>query len=207
MKNTKEKIIDISLELFNKQGWKNSTMRDIAQLSELSVGNLTYHFRNRESLLIALYEQMSEEMKQMMQLKTYHLDAIQEVLNFFKLCRNKYKFIFIDIVEITRAVPELGKRHQALIAERQMEIRFLLDAFIHSDILDNDINEEDYNVLAKTLVMVHLFWMSYNYSSPFEDTHDETFVTWTLLKPYLTKKGLKEWKKRKKIYLSINQSI
>lgn len=58
--NTKDKILEKSLELFNNQGVHNVGVRDIARTLEMSPGNMSYHFPKKEDVILALMEKMSE---------------------------------------------------------------------------------------------------------------------------------------------------
>ena len=46
---TKQKILDTSLELFNKNGISNVRLQQIADETGISLGNLAYHFNNTRS--------------------------------------------------------------------------------------------------------------------------------------------------------------
>ena len=51
MATTKEKIIETSIKLFNEKGCLNTSTRHIADELGISVGNLYYHFKNKEDIL------------------------------------------------------------------------------------------------------------------------------------------------------------
>ena len=53
MTTTKEKIIETSINLFNEKGCLNTSTRHIADELGISIGNLYYHFKNKEEILIA----------------------------------------------------------------------------------------------------------------------------------------------------------
>ena len=50
--NTKEKILNASLKLYNSKGVSNVSLRAIADEVGISVGNLQYHFKKREEIVI-----------------------------------------------------------------------------------------------------------------------------------------------------------
>lgn len=52
MEKIKEKISNVSRELFNTYGYPKVTMRQIAEACDISVGNLTYYYPRKEDLLM-----------------------------------------------------------------------------------------------------------------------------------------------------------
>jgi AcrR family transcriptional regulator len=58
---TRERILDTALRSFYERGWRQTTMRQIARDSGVSLGNAYYYFRSKESLIQAIYAQSHEE--------------------------------------------------------------------------------------------------------------------------------------------------
>lgn len=56
--STKERILDAARALFNAQNTQAATTNHIAAACHMSPGNLNYHYKNREAIVFALYEQM-----------------------------------------------------------------------------------------------------------------------------------------------------
>jgi len=52
---TKEKILSCAQALFRERGYNGVSLRDVAEAAGLSIGNLTYHFPKKESLVEALF--------------------------------------------------------------------------------------------------------------------------------------------------------
>ena len=59
--NTKDKILNKALELFNSEGSSNISTNHIAKALDMSTGNLYYHFKNKESIIRNLLQRMIEE--------------------------------------------------------------------------------------------------------------------------------------------------
>jgi len=57
---TKEHIINTALKLFSEQGFEKTTMRAIAKEAGLSLGASYYHFRSKEELVLAFYQQTAD---------------------------------------------------------------------------------------------------------------------------------------------------
>lgn len=56
---TRTRLLDAALGLFSQQGYRATSMRQIAEAAELSMGNVYYHFDSKE----ALFERLLEEFR------------------------------------------------------------------------------------------------------------------------------------------------
>jgi AcrR family transcriptional regulator len=61
--DTKARILDAALALFQKRGFDKTTMRDIAAASELSLGAAYYYYPSKEAIVFAYYEYTQDEHK------------------------------------------------------------------------------------------------------------------------------------------------
>lgn len=59
--NTRKQLLEVALELFKEKGFDKTTMRDIAQRAELAVGAAYYHFRTKDEIVLAFYEETLEQ--------------------------------------------------------------------------------------------------------------------------------------------------
>ncbi|HEX4019038.1 MAG TPA: helix-turn-helix domain-containing protein [Frankiaceae bacterium] len=53
--STKERILDIALELFNEQGYDKTSLREIAERLQVTKAALYYHFERKEDILMQLH--------------------------------------------------------------------------------------------------------------------------------------------------------
>ena len=56
---TKEKILQLALDHFNREGYNHVGVRELARNLQISPGNLSYHFPRKEDLLFSLLEEFS----------------------------------------------------------------------------------------------------------------------------------------------------
>lgn len=49
-------VLDASIVLFNKKGYKNTTIKDICEATGLSNGSVYHLFRNKDDILRHIYE-------------------------------------------------------------------------------------------------------------------------------------------------------
>ena len=54
MAGTKQKILNSSINLFNKKGLVNVRLQQIADESGISVGNLAYHYYSKKAIIQAI---------------------------------------------------------------------------------------------------------------------------------------------------------
>ena len=59
---TRSRILRAALDLFRSRGFDETTMREIASEASVALGAAYYYFASKEALVMAFYEQASEEM-------------------------------------------------------------------------------------------------------------------------------------------------
>jgi TetR/AcrR family transcriptional repressor of nem operon len=57
---TKEKILDVSGELFHRRGYKNTSINDIIEKSGIKKGSLYFHYKSKDSLVIEVLNEFLE---------------------------------------------------------------------------------------------------------------------------------------------------
>jgi len=58
--STRERILDVALDLFTDQGFDGTSMREIAERLQLSKPAIYYHFASKEEILMALHMRLHE---------------------------------------------------------------------------------------------------------------------------------------------------
>jgi AcrR family transcriptional regulator len=55
---SRRQVLDAALELFSRQGYRATTVREIADRARLSTGNVYHHFSDKESLFATLLQEL-----------------------------------------------------------------------------------------------------------------------------------------------------
>src|SRR4051812_2794670 len=63
---TRLRILQSALELFRRQGFDRTTIREIANEADVAVGLGYYYFASKEAMVMAFYELASREMAPML---------------------------------------------------------------------------------------------------------------------------------------------
>jgi AcrR family transcriptional regulator len=61
--STREKILDVALDLFTDQGFDGTSMREIAERLRITKPSIYYHFASKEDILLALHMRTHEVAK------------------------------------------------------------------------------------------------------------------------------------------------
>jgi len=181
--------------MFNEHGVANVRLQQIADECGISVGNLAYHFKNKEAIVSYVYDEIFQEF--MMILSDYLPEetfmGIDRKLDNYYLFVMKYKFYFTDIFEIERNYPEIiGKWHQ-YINRMLLQIKGRIDFDISRGILiaqSNEMNE----LLANNIWMSIIFWLPQRVlrGLPFDEKLFKEAV-WSQIIPYMTQRGQAEF--------------
>ncbi len=103
---TKDKIIAISINLFNLHGTKDISTNHIAKEMGISPGNLYYHFRNKNDIIRSIANKFSSEIGSVLQIQLDTISDFSDNLTtlfnrFFKIQRS-YQFLFLEGVHLTK---------------------------------------------------------------------------------------------------------
>jgi AcrR family transcriptional regulator len=62
IKQTKEKIIQAAIHLFQERGYEKTTSNDIAALAGVSVGSFYTYFTDKRQVLLTIFDRLSDEL-------------------------------------------------------------------------------------------------------------------------------------------------
>jgi AcrR family transcriptional regulator len=199
MSETKARIISTSVELFNKKGFVSVTMRDLATELDMSLGNLTYHYKKKEDLIIAIHERIIEErnvMLESVQMIPSILNIHQQLVPLLQLYE-RYRFLQQDILEVTRAYPLIAHAMQEHIKNQIKYIKAIIDYSVGSGNMQPEARLGQYQQLAETVWMIITFWLT---QRELRDQKGNLYnqarsAIWNLTIPLLTEKGLANFNK------------
>ncbi len=102
-RDTRQRILDASLAMFNAQGEPHVTTNHIADELEISPGNLYYHFRNKDDIIEQLFVRYEERMDAALTPPSGRLPGLEDIwlqLHLVFECIWDYRFLYRDLVEI-----------------------------------------------------------------------------------------------------------
>lgn len=103
---TKDRILQISLQLFNERGERSVTTNHIAAELGISPGNLYYHFRNKHEIIKELMYQYQVETLEMLSLPEDRPLTTNDKINYFQVLSGQlwsYRFIHRDVYHLVES--------------------------------------------------------------------------------------------------------
>lgn len=195
MKNTKTRILETALDLFNEQGLSQVTLRTIAQEMGISQGNLNYHFKKREEIIEALYQELVAKMDEnMTRARTGEInlkDFAQGSITMMR-CFYEYRFFMLDFVQIMREQVNIRAHYIQLQEIRKMQFLGLFQLLIQAGLMREKEFESEYENLYMRMVILGDFWLSsamttQDLSPSLIDKYAP--ILFEAIYPYLTAKG------------------
>jgi AcrR family transcriptional regulator len=140
--DTKQKILETSLQLFNENGISSVRLQQIADGTGISVGNLVYHFSNKEAITESLIANVISSLSEL--LKHYgRYTSLRDLDYFFKEFYQlgaQYKFFSFDILEIKRNFPASYELLQPLFNKIKLQLVRRFEFFIEQRLLQKESN-------------------------------------------------------------------
>jgi len=193
--STKDKIIETSIKLFNEKGCINTSTRHIAEELSISVGNLYYHFKNKEEILIEIFLRYLKVVFKEVKSLNHSLDKIFLLKNF--LLDNleadiKYRFLHLEVNILVMTFPSFKKIMKEQLHNDMIIIKKLVQHQIaYGYIIKLEEEEIDFLVSNAWIIAYNnlSFW-NLSSDSLVINSKKSSLNMFYFIKPYLTKKSL-----------------
>ena len=197
MSTTKEKIIETAITLFNEKACLNISTRHICENLGISVGNLYYHFKNKEEILIEIFLEYVDTLFKEVKSMNFDKDEIFLLNNF--LIDNielelKYRFLHLELNILLISFPKF----KAIMEEQlQNEIKMIKELLHHQIkygyIKKMSENEIDFLVSNSWIIATaNLTYWNLLSKNIVENIKKSSLNMYYFLKPYLTQKSLED---------------
>ncbi|MEP7042115.1 MAG: TetR/AcrR family transcriptional regulator [Dokdonella sp.] len=160
---TRERILDASLAMFNTQGEPNVTTNQIADELGISPGNLYYHFRNKDDIvehLFAHYEARIDDALLLPEGRAPNLEDIWLQLHLVFESLWQYRFLYRDLVDILARNRKLKLRFARIMSRAGTSAASLLQGLVEAGVMCASAAE--IVALTENVLLITTFWMSFN---------------------------------------------
>jgi AcrR family transcriptional regulator len=163
-RRTREKILELSLRLFNEFGEPNITTTIIADEMKISPGNLYYHFRNKDDIVNSIFVTFEEEISRMLTIPQEARPTMQEVWSYLHLMFEliwRYRFFYRDLSDLLSRNRTLELHFKEIFGHKIKVVKRLCQRLQADNALA--VNPVEIDALSTNMVVTASYWLSYQY--------------------------------------------
>jgi len=162
-RRTAERILEVTLELFNRFGEPNVSTTLISAELRISPGNLYYHYPAKDELINALFDRYEHALNELLAASASVRnveDAWFFMHTLFELIW-QYRFLYRDLNDLLSKNRHLETHVQAALQHKTRAVRALLDGMERAGALH--IDSREIAPTATCMVVVLTYWLSFEY--------------------------------------------
>jgi AcrR family transcriptional regulator len=162
-RQTKDRILEASLTMFNAQGEPNVTTNHIADELGISPGNLYYHYRNKDDIVEQLFARYEARMDQALLVPDGRLPTLEDVwmqLHLVFECMWTFRFLYRDLVDIVSRNRKLKQHFARILNRAAASAEKVLKGLARAEIMR--ATPDEIHATAENVLLVATFWLNYN---------------------------------------------
>jgi AcrR family transcriptional regulator len=166
--DTKTRILDGALALFNEKGSANATTNHIADTIGMSPGNLYYHYRNKAEIVRAVFGRIVAEWAVNYAVPAGQMPDVAMMERMLKgnfQIQWRYRFFFRDLTLLLQADPELAKAYRENRVTAYGNTLYLLTMFSEANVIENPGDDRALDDVAQLLWLIGDFWLVFKDAS------------------------------------------
>lgn len=162
---TRDRIIEAAIALFNEKGTAAVSTNHIAANVGISPGNLYYHFRNKEDILCAIYDQMdavglADYQAIIAEAPAGSLEAMERTFLMIQRFNWRYRFFKRELTALLLQHPHLRERHIRTHRALLQLVRHSIDGSIALGMI-RPMDEAERRLFTDEIWLLTLFWLNY----------------------------------------------
>ena len=189
---TKDRILQISLQLFNERGERSVTTNHIAAELGISPGNLYYHFRNKHEIIKELMYQYQVETLEMLSLPEDRPLTTNDKINYFQVLSGQlwsYRFIQRDVYHLVESNEDFKKIYPRFAGQVMQQGQKIYQAFVDAGLMKMTPSEIEALIINLWIVLTN--WTNFLYMSGHisDNNHLEEKWVWQALRQMVFLEG------------------
>ena len=162
-RRTAERILEVTLELFNRFGEPNVSTTLISAELCISPGNLYYHYPAKDELINSLFDRYERALNELLNAS----DSVRNVEDAWFFMHTlfeliwQYRFLYRDLNDLLSKNRRLETHFQAVLAGKTRAVRILLGSMGRVGALAMDAREAE--ATATSMVVLLTYWLSFEY--------------------------------------------
>jgi AcrR family transcriptional regulator len=162
-RRTAERILDVTLDLFNRFGEPNVSTTVISAELKISPGNLYYHYPAKDELVNSLYGRYHRALDELL-LAADNVRNVEDAWLFFHMLFEliwQYRFLYRDLNDLLSKNRKLETQFQAVLKGKNRAVQSVLGGLARGSAVKIDAAQAE--PVATAMVVVLTYWLSYEY--------------------------------------------
>ena len=190
---TRERVLAVSLSLFNERGEAHVTTGMIADELDISPGNLYYHFRNKDQIVERLFERFEQRISIELQTAIDGPGAIEDLWLYLHLMFEAiwdYRFLYRNLDNIVGRNRRLREHFNRIVDAKLAAVEGLCEGLVGAGLMKAD--RAEIRALAENVLVVATYWLNFRAvrgareAADSRDLGSGAFQVMALVAPYLT---------------------
>ena len=161
-RNTRELILQTSLELFNRFGEPNVTTNHIADEADISPGNLYYHFKSKDDIAIELFKRFLARFVPLIEVPEdvlLHPEDLWFQLHLGFELKGEFRFLYRNLADLTARIPDLDRAMRGLLTRERQAARNLLSGLQQAGA--TSIGDRQKELLSDNILLAVTYWIPF----------------------------------------------
>jgi len=162
-RRTAERILEVTLELFNRFGEPNVSTTAISAELKISPGNLYYHYPAKDELINALFGRYEKALDDLLRAAD-DVRNVEDAWLFFHMLFEliwRYRFLYRDLNDLLSKNRRLETHFQSVLKNKGHAVQAVLGGLARAKAVKIDAAQAE--PVATAMVVVLTYWLSYEY--------------------------------------------
>jgi AcrR family transcriptional regulator len=162
-RRTAERILETTLDLFNRFGEPNVSTTLISNELNISPGNLYYHYPAKDELVNALFTRYQASMLELL-VSAPQVEHLEDAWFFVHQLMERvwaHRFIYRDLNDLLSRNRRLESDMKGILQHKDTAFQVMLSRLCHAGALS--MPEAQRQSTARHLVLLSTWWLSYAY--------------------------------------------
>jgi AcrR family transcriptional regulator len=162
-RRTAERILEVTLELFNRFGEPNVSTTLISAELNISPGNLYYHYPAKDELINSLFDKYEKSLNELLNAS----DGVRDVEDAWFFMHTlfeliwQYRFLYRDLNDLLSKNRRLETHFQFVLKNKTRSVKSILESMNRTGAMHLDASEAE--TTATSMVVVLTYWLSFEY--------------------------------------------
>ena len=161
---TRQRILQVSLDLFNANGEGNVTTGHIADELNISPGNLYYHFRNKDEIIHHLFAEFEKAIDIAPGEIADAGNVMEDMWLYLHLMFESiwaYRFLYRNLDDLLTRDAKLKSHFNIIMGHKRVAVIGLCQALVNAGAMR--AGESEIRALAENILVISTYWLNFEH--------------------------------------------